>query len=73
MAYNDKYKFVAVINEKIEMGKALNAIAHMGLGLVNIADQETKEKMSFIDFLDKNEESHKSISGLSLIVLQWKE
>lgn len=73
MVYNDKYKFVAVINEKIEMGKALNAIAHMGLGLVNIADDEMKDKMAFIDFPDKDEEVHKSISGLSLIVLRWKE
>ena len=73
MVYNDKYKFVAIVNEKIEIGKALNAIAHMWLGLVNIADEEIKEKMSFIDFPDKDEESHKSISGLSLIVLRWKE
>lgn len=72
MVHNDKYKFVAIINEKIEIGKALNAIAHMGLGLVNIADEETREKMSFIDFPDKDEESHKSISGLSLIVLGGK-
>ncbi len=72
MVYNDKYKFVAIVNEKIEIGKALNAIAHMGLGLVNIADEDTKEKMSFIDFPDKDEESHKSISGLSLIVLGGK-
>lgn len=72
MVYNDQYKFVAVINEKIEMGKALNAIAHMGLGLVNIADDETKEKMSFIDFPDKDDEAHKSISGLSLIVLKGR-
>lgn len=72
MVYNDKYKFVAIINEKIEIGKALNAIAHMGLGLVNIADEQTREKMSFIDFPDKEDVSHKSISGLSLIVLRWK-
>lgn len=72
MVHNNQYKFVAVINEKIEMGKALNAIAHMGLGLVNIADEETKEKMSFIDFPDKDDEAHKSISGLSLIVLKGR-
>lgn len=72
MVHNDKYKFVAVINEKIETGRALNAIAHMGLGLVNIADEETKEKMSFIDFPDKDDEAHKSISGLSLIVLKGR-
>ena len=68
MVYNDKYKFVAVINEKIETGKALNAIAHMGLGLVNIADEQTREKMSFIDFKDIL-----SSVGLSLIVLRRKE
>lgn len=72
MVHNDKYKFVAVINEKIEMGKALNAIAHMSLGLTNIADEETREKMSFIDFPDKDNEIHKSISGLSLIVLKGR-
>lgn len=72
MVHNDKYKFVAVINEKIETGRALNAIAHMGLGLVNIADEDTKEKMSFIDFPDKDNEAHKSISGLSLIVLKGR-
>ncbi len=72
MVHNDQYKFVAVINEKIEMGKALNAIAHMSLGLANIADDETKEKMSFIDFPDKDDEVHKSISGLSLIVLKGR-
>lgn len=72
MVHNDKYKFVAVINEKIEIGKALNAIAHMALSLVNIADEETREKMSFIDFPDKDNELHKSISGLSLIVLKGR-
>ncbi len=72
MVHNDKYKFVAIINEKIESGKALNAIAHMGLGLVNIANDEIKENMSFIDFPDKNDNIHKSISGLSLIVLKGR-
>ncbi len=72
MVHNDKYKFVAVMNEKIETGRALNAIAHMALGLVNMADDELKEKMSFIDFTDKDNEVHKSISGLSLIVLKGR-
>lgn len=72
MVHNDKYKFVAIINEKIETGRALNAIAHMGLGLSNIADEELREKMSFIDFPDKDNYSHKSISGLSLIVLKGR-
>ena len=44
----------------------------MGLGLVNIANDEIKEKMSFIDFPDKNDNIHKSISGLSLIILKGR-
>lgn len=72
MVYNDKYKFVAVINKDLEMGVALNAIAHSCAGLVAMAPDELKEKMSFIDFTDKDDFVHKSISGLSLIVLRGK-
>lgn len=70
MVYNDTYKFVAIVNKEVEMGKALNAIAHCSLGLASSSDAELKEKMSFIHFIDKDESVHKSISGLSLIVLR---
>ncbi|MCX4364528.1 MAG: DUF2000 domain-containing protein [Bacilli bacterium] len=72
IVYNETYKFVAVINKDIEMGKALNAIAHSCAGLVSMAPDDIKEKMSFIDFVDKDDSVHKSISGLSLIVLRAK-
>lgn len=72
MVYNDTYKFVAVINKDLEVGKALNAIAHSCAGLVAMAPEELKEKMSFIDFTDKDNSIHKNISGLSLIVLRGK-
>lgn len=72
MVYNDTYKFVVVVNKNLEIGKAMNAIAHSYAGLVGVATKELKEKMSFIDFVDKNGSIHKSISGLSLIVLRGK-
>lgn len=72
MVYNDTHKFVAVVNKNLEIGKAMNAIAHSCAGLVGIAPNELKEKMSFIDFEDKDGSIHKSISGLSLIVLRGK-
>ena len=72
MVYNDTHKFVAVVNKNLEIGKAMNAIAHSCAGLVGMAPNELKEKMSFIDFIDKDGQIHKSISGLSLIVLRWK-
>lgn len=72
MVYNDTYKFVAVVNKDLEVGKALNAIAHTCAGLVDMAPLELREKMSFIDFEDGDGFIHKNISGLSLIVLRGK-
>lgn len=72
MVYNETHKFVAVVNKNLEIGKALNAIAHSCAGLVALAPEEVKEKMSFIDFKDKDDSLHESISGLSLIVLRGK-
>ena len=72
MVYNETHKFVAIVNKDIEVGKALNAIAHSCAGLVASANDELKEKMSFIDFEDMDGFNHKSISGLSLIVLRGK-
>ena len=72
MVYNETHKFVAVVNKDLEVGKALNAIAHSCAGLVSIASNDLKEKMSFIDFTDKDGSIHKNISGLSLIVLRGK-
>lgn len=72
MVYNETHKFVAVVNKDLEIGKALNAIAHSCAGLVASAPEELKEKMSFVDFTDKDGSIHKNISGLSLIVLRGK-
>jgi len=55
MVYNDKYKFVAIVNKDVEVGRALNSIAHSCAGLVASASEELKEKMSFIDFVDKED------------------
>ncbi len=72
MVYNETYKFVAVVNKDIEMGRALNALAHSCAGLVDMAPEELREKMSFMDFVDGDNSVHKNISGLSLIVLRGK-
>ncbi len=69
MIYDDTYKFVVIVNKKIEVGRALNAVSHSCAGLVASASDELREKMSFIDFLGKDS-VHKSISALSLIVLR---
>lgn len=70
MVYSKTHKFVALVNKNLEAGKALNAVAHCCAGLSFSAPEELREKMSFIDFADKDGVVHKSISGLSLIVLR---
>lgn len=72
MVYNETHKFVAIVNKDLESGRALNAIAHCSLGLVDLVNNDTREKMSFVDFVDKDEQNHPNISGLSLIVLRGK-
>lgn len=68
--YADTHKFVAIVNKKLESGVALNALAHATAGLVASANDELREQMSFIDFIDKDECNHPSVSALSLIVLR---
>lgn len=48
-------KFVAVLNKKIEVGKAMNALAHMTVGLV---DHYRNQDMGVIDYQDKDGGSH---------------
>lgn len=67
------YKFVTVINKDIENpGVSMNVVAHLSAGLVGSAPAELKDKMTFIDFTDKDGTVHPSISALSLIVLRGK-
>lgn len=70
MVYSDTHKFVVIVNKNLETGRAFNAVAHSCAGLVASAPEELREKMSFIDFPGKDDSMHKSISGLSLIVLR---
>ena len=70
MIYADTHKFVAIVNKNLELGVALNALAHATAGLVSSASEEMRKKMSFINFPDKDGNDHNSISALSLIVLR---
>jgi hypothetical protein len=67
---HSSYKFVIALNKVLEPGVALNAAAHMSLGLCARATPEQRENMHFLTFVDANENEHPSISALSLIVLR---
>ncbi len=48
MVYDDTYKFVVVVNKNLEVGKAMNDIAHSYARLVGVVPKE------LIDPLTKN-------------------
>jgi hypothetical protein len=50
------YKFTAVLNKKIEAGKAMNALAHMTAGLVGT--YPNIEQMEIINYEGKNGGAH---------------
>jgi hypothetical protein len=64
-----RYKFVVLLNRKLEPGVALNATAHMVASLMAKAGNTARENMKFLDYLDADGQEH-PVSGLSLIVLR---
>lgn len=66
----EKYpkKLIAVLNEKIEGGILMNALAHMSVGLG--ASLENKNELRLIDYKDANGNSHANISELPFIILK---
>jgi hypothetical protein len=61
-----KNKLVAVLNKSIETGKAMNALAHLCIGLGSIIG---KEELRLTDYKDADGGSHPFISELPFIVL----
>lgn len=51
-----KYKFSAVLNKKIEPGKAMNALAHMTAGLVG--SYSNPDEMEITNYEDKDGGKH---------------
>jgi hypothetical protein len=63
------YKFVVLLNKKLDAGVALNAAAHMVASLMAQTGSAAKENMRFLDYVDADGQVH-PVSGLSLIVLR---
>jgi hypothetical protein len=62
-------KLVAVLNEKLEAGVALNALAHMALGM---GARLGPEQGLMCDYIDASGVSHPSISAYPFIVLKGR-
>jgi hypothetical protein len=60
------FRFIAVLNKKVETGKLMNALGHMTAGL---AGKVCQQEMHFLDYRDKDGGSHPGISHFPFIVL----
>ncbi|MGH7246051.1 MAG: DUF2000 domain-containing protein [Candidatus Levyibacteriota bacterium] len=64
------HKFVAILSKKVEVGKIMNALGHMSIGLVASAHPDMIKEMGFVDYADKDGTFHKSLSKNSFVILQ---
>mgnify|MGYP000169704413 CR=1 FL=1 len=60
-------KLVAVVNEKAEPGKVMNALAHMCIGFGAMIG---KESLRLMDYRDADGGSHPHISEMPFIILK---
>lgn len=63
----NEFRFVAVLNKKIETGKLMNALGHMTAGLSGAVGD--CNRMHFLEYKDKNGGTHPGISHFPFIVL----
>jgi hypothetical protein len=61
-------RFVAILNEKIEMGRLLNALGHMTAGLVRLFPDQ--RELCFLRYVDGSNGIHPNISHFPFIVLK---
>lgn len=62
------HKFVAVLNNKVPVGRVMNALGHATAGLA--ASYPDQAALRFDDYMDKDGGSHPHISDNPFIVLQ---
>jgi hypothetical protein len=63
---NEK-RFVAILNKKMEIGRTLNVLGHISVGLSNLLDSDDAK---YIDYVDMNDSSHPNLSHYPFIVLK---
>lgn len=63
-------RFIAILNKKIETGRAMNALGHMTAGLAGGAYAGKSEEMCFLQYKDQNGGTHSNISHFPFIVLK---
>lgn len=67
MYADNDYKFVAVLNKKVELPQLLNALGHMAVGLTSLSSNVAD--MRFLCYQDADGGTHPAISHYPFIVL----
>ena len=60
-------KLVAIVNEKIEIGTAMNSLAHCSLA---IGAKLSEKEMFLTNYIDKDEQFNWPLSGMPYIILK---
>lgn len=63
----NKHRFIAILNKKVETGKLMNALGHMTAGLAGKSGKA--DDMWFLEYKDKDGGVHPSISHYPFIVV----
>ena len=64
----NSYRFIAILNKKIDPGRLMNALGHMTAGLAGGSGKQAE--MYFLQYVDKDNGKHPNISRFPFIVLQ---
>ena len=64
----NSFRFIAVLNKKIEIGKLMNALGHMTAGLAG--GYGKSQEMCLLEYRDKNDGLHPYISHFPFIILR---
>jgi len=70
MYTDNDYKFIAVLNKKIELPKLLNALGHISVGLTSLI--ENIDDFRFLQYYDADGGLHPAISHYPFIILSAK-
>ncbi|RTR35486.1 DUF2000 domain-containing protein [Shewanella canadensis] len=62
-----KKRFVAILNKKMDVGRTLNVLGHISVGLSNLL---TPDDAAYVDYTDRDNNLHKNISHYPFIVLK---
>lgn len=63
---NDK-RFIAILNKKIDSGRAMNVLGHISVGLADLLDAG---EAKYVDYKDMDDNTHPNLSHYPFIVLK---